>query len=91
MSLSLQDELDNMDDEDEEFEESNSSASTARSSAESEAVNWEGLQKKEDQESKDQDSDNVSSLVDIPTFAYGYSRWPMLTNYSSSVYGLVTR
>lgn len=59
--LSLQEELDNMDDEDEEFEESHSSASTARSSAGSEAVNWEQLQKKEDQESKDQDSDNVRS------------------------------
>lgn len=58
--LTLQQEIENIEDTEQEAEDGGSNSAADRSSIESEPVDWEELQKTENQESKDQDSDNVS-------------------------------
>ncbi len=59
----LQDELGgDQEEEDEQAEEDETAIAELRNSSDSEVVNWDQLQKTEDQESKEQDSDNVSSI-----------------------------
>ncbi|KAK3687348.1 rab-GTPase-TBC domain-containing protein [Podospora appendiculata] len=60
---SLQEELEQTEDEDQEEDGGDSQSSDARSSTASEVVNWDQLQKTEDLESKDQDSDNSTALL----------------------------
>ena len=57
--------------EDESTEEDKTEVGTPRNSSESEEVNWEQLQKSEDQESKVQDSDNVRlCFYSLPRFLF---------------------
>lgn len=62
-SPSLLEELESVQEEDnEEAEDDNDDARSEGSSAESEDVNWDDLQKKEDEQVKEQDADNVSCM-----------------------------
>ena len=63
-SPSLLEELESVQDEDdEEAEDDNNDARSEGSSAESEDVNWDDLQKKEDEQVKEQDAENVSCIA----------------------------
>lgn len=61
-SPSLREELESVQEGDEEAEDDNDDARSKGSSAESEDVNWDDLQKKEDEQVKEQDVDNVSCM-----------------------------
>ncbi|CCC06947.1 hypothetical protein SMACR_00987 [Sordaria macrospora] len=63
-SPSLLEELESVQDEDdEEAEDDNNDARSEGSSAESEDVNWDDLQKKEDEQVKEQDAENTQSTA----------------------------
>lgn len=62
--LNLQEELGQLDTDSQEDEEDTDKIE-GRSSSDSDKVDWEGLQKTEDMESKDQDSDNVGATFHI--------------------------
>ncbi|KAL0472206.1 rab-GTPase-TBC domain-containing protein [Neurospora intermedia] len=62
-SPSLREELESVQEGDEEAEDDNDDARSKGSSAESEDVNWDDLQKKEDEQVKEQDVDNTQSTA----------------------------
>ncbi|KAK4218550.1 GTPase-activating protein GYP5 [Rhypophila decipiens] len=61
--LTLQQELAITEEGDQEFQDDGPKSPGARSSSDSEDVDWEGLQKTENLESKEQDSDNSTAML----------------------------
>lgn len=81
-SPSLLEELESVPEDKEEADEDNDDARSEGSSAESEDVNWDDLQRKEDEQVKEQDADNVSCICMLQPWL----TFPVPENSATSAY-----